>query len=215
MSIAASAAAHPRRSPLTLDHSTMFRIGTLFFALLFSGCTYSPSGTYFRHGIAQYHSEGSIRDVSQCSGLIRTRGYVIELEKFDLGSFYDKQFRVANLPTIANSKVEIRLAIEDEEISRLSIASVDSLRKKLKAELTVSLKDSAGVTVTGLSTNIGTMWWSSPVHGYSGHWLYDEKGSFFTPRPGETYSLRVRYSPDTTLRGKHGCIYLYSGCGGS
>ena len=146
----------------------MFRILALLCVSL-CGCTYWPSGTYFRHGIAQYHGDGSIRDVSQRSGLISARGYVIELEKFDLGSSYDKQCRVANLPTIANSRVEICLAVEDEEISGLSIASVDSLRKKLKAELIVSLTDSSGETVTGLSTNIGTMRWSSPVHGFSGY----------------------------------------------
>jgi len=190
----------------------MFRITTLFFALLISGCTYCPSGTYFRHGITQYHGDGTIRDVSQRALFFGSRGYVIEFDKFDLGSAYDKQFRLANLPTIANSSAEICLAVEDEE---LSFNQIDSLRKKLAAELIISLTNSAGIAEAGLSTNIGTMRWSSPVHGYKGYWLYTEKGSFFTPRPEETYYLRVQYSPDATLKGKHGCIYLYSGCGGS
>jgi hypothetical protein len=210
-----NALAPPRLSTGVSPLRAMNRILALVCALSLSGCTYWPSGTYFKHGISQYRGEGSIRDVSQRSGLVSGRGYVVQLEHFDLGSAYEKQFQVANLPTIVNSRVEICLAVEGEEISRLSIASFDTLRRRLVAELTISLTDSAGVTVTQLSTNVGTMWWSSPVHGYSGHWLYDQKGSFFTPRPEETYSLRVRYSPDAALRGKHGCIYLYSGCGGS
>ncbi len=193
----------------------MFRISILFLALLISGCTYWPSGIYFRHGITQYQGEGTIRDVSQRALFFGSRGYVVEFDKFDLGSAYDKHFRLANLPTIANGSVHINLAIEDEELSWSNLNSIDSLRRKLEAGLTIWLTDSAGVTVTGFSTKIRTMSWSSPVHGYGGCWLYTSPGSYFKPRPGETYSLKVRYSPDATLRGKHGCIYLYSGCGGS
>jgi len=190
----------------------MSRSCILFLALLFSGCTYWPIGTYFSHGISQYHGDGTIRDVSQRSGLVSTRGYVVTLGGFDLGSAYDRQFKVVNLPTIEDSKVEIALAVERPE---LSVTSVDDLRKKLEASLSVSLTDSTGTTVTTFSSKIGRLRWSSAVHGYSSYWLYDEKGSFFTPKARETYFLHVQYSPDSQLQSSHGCIYLYSGCGGS
>src|SRR5882724_9537074 len=136
-----------KRAADTLNQWTMLRVVTLFWVLLASGCTYWPSGTYFRHGVGQYRGEGTIHDVSQPSLFFGSRGYVVELEKFDLGSSYDKQFGITNLPTIANGPVEICLAVEDEEISRLGGASVDTLRKKLNAALAISLTDSAGATV--------------------------------------------------------------------
>jgi hypothetical protein len=191
----------------------MSRIHILFLVLLISGC--APRGTYNKHGVTQYRGDGAIRDVSQSSWPFSSHGFVIELEGFDLGSAFDKQFHLVNVPTIANSHVEIALAIEDEEISGQSIPSVDSLRKQLQASLTIAVSDSASVGTTGFSTNLGSLRWSSPVHGYTGFWLYSETGSFFTPRSGETYSLHVQYAPDAMLRGKHGRIYLYSGYGGS
>ena len=199
----------------TAPRITRLQVLLFFLLIVLSGCTYRSSGTYFRDGIAQYHGEGSIRDVSQRSGLVSARGYVIEFDKFDLGGAYDKQFRLTNLPTITNSRVQISLAVEDEEISRSSLDSVDSLRKKLEGRLTISVIDSTGITMTGFTSNIGNLIWSSPVHGYAGYWLYDLNRSFFNPRPGEIYSLHVQYLPDATLKGKLGCIYLYSGCGGS
>ena len=206
----------------------MFRITTLLFALLVSGC--SPGGTYTKHGVTQYHGDGVIRDVSQSGWPFSTHGFVIELDKFDLGNTFDKQFRLVNVPTIVNRPFEICLAVEEDGLEQLNLNSsisvnkrnspftkttIDDLRKKLAAVLTLSLTDSNGITVTGLSTNIGSLVWSSPVHGYKGFWLYSESGSFFTPRSGETYFLHVRYTPDFILRGKHGRIYLYSGYGGS
>jgi len=192
---------------------TVFRITTLFFALLISGC--APSGTYSKHGVTQYHGDGVIRDVSQRGWPFSSHGFVIELEQFDLGSAFDKQFHLSSVPTIAGSHVEIALAVEDEEISRQGIAAVDALRKKLVASLSIAVSDSASVVATEFSANIGSLVWSSPVHGYTGRWLYSESGSFFTPRSAETYSLLVQYAPDETLRGKRGRIYLYSGYGGS
>jgi hypothetical protein len=203
----------PHRSVFSLDRLTVFRVITLLLVLLINGC--APGGTYSKHGVAQYHGDGTIRDVSQSGWPFSSHGFVIELDHFDLGSAFDKQFHLANVPTIANSHVEIALAVEDEELSRQGIASVDTLRKKLAASLTIIVTDSANVATAQFSTNIGSLRWSSPVHGYTGFWLYSETGSFFTPRSGETYSLRVHYAPDVMLRGKRGRIYLYSGYGGS
>ena len=191
----------------------MFRFITLFLAFLSSGC--APSGTYTRYGVSHYRGDGVIRDVSQCAWPFSSHGFVIELDQFDLGNALDKQFHLADVPTIAGSHVEIALAVEDEEISRLGIRSVDSLRRQLRANVSFELLDSTNGLVTALSTNIGSFVWSGPVHGYNGFWLYIEPGSFFTPRAGERYFLHVRYSPDASLRGKQGRIYLDSLYGGS
>jgi hypothetical protein len=182
-------------------------------ALLVAGCT--RSGTYSKYGVAKFQGDGIIRDVSRKGGPFSSHGFVIELDKFDLGDIFDKQFRLRNVPTIASTPVEICLAVEDKELARFSVASVDDLRKKLQATLTVSLRDSKDYRTTGFSANIGNLVWSTPVHGYTGFWLYTQSGSFFTPRSEETYSLHVQYSPDPTLRGKQGRVYLYSGYGGS
>jgi hypothetical protein len=192
----------------------IFRISMLSCVFLLGGCTYLPIGTYFMHGTTQYRGDGTICDVSQRSLFFSSRGYVIELEKFDLGDAYDKQFKLINLPTIRNSPVEISLAVEDTGIASQSIDMVDNLRKKLEAHLTMNLTDAAGRTITGFTNEIGKLVWSG-MGGYPGHWLYDDQGSFFKPCPEETYTLHIQYSPDATLRGKHGCIHLYSGCGGS
>jgi hypothetical protein len=192
---------------------TVFLITTLFFALLITGC--APAGTYSKYGVTQYHGDGVIRDVSQSGWPFSSHGFVIELEQFDLGSAFDKQFHLSSVPTIAGGHVEIALAVEDEEISRQGIASVDELRKKLTASLSIAMSDSASVLATQFSANIGSLVWSSPVHGYTGLWLYNGSGSFFTPRSAETYALHVQYAPDEKLRGKRGRIYLYSGYGGS
>jgi hypothetical protein len=197
----------------TLGRLTMSRFSTLFLALLFSGC--APDGTYTKYGVTHYHGDGVIRDVSQSGWPFSSHGFVIELDQFDLGDSFDKQFHLADVPTIAGRHVEIALAVEDEEIARQGGAAVDALRKKLAARLTIAVSDSASFVATAFSTNIGSLWWSTPVYGYKGFWLYSETGSFFMPRAGETYSLHVQYAPDFMLRGKRGRIYLYSAYGGS
>lgn len=194
---------------------TTFCIGTLFCTALLAGCTHWQSGTIFRRGLSEYRGDGSIRDVSQRSVIMPSRGYVIELEKFNLGSNYEKQFRIANLPMIPNKQIGIYLAVERKTEIPLKIASDGVSRKDSEAKLTITLQDSAGATVTAFSTKVADMIWSSPVQGHPGHWTYDEKASFFTIRPAETYVLRVQYSPDAVFQGTTGCIYLYSGSGGS
>jgi hypothetical protein len=191
----------------------MLRTGTLLCALLLSGCSYWPSGSYFKGGVAQYRGDGIIRDVSQRKIFFGTRGYVIEMEAFDLGSRYDKHFQMADLPIISRSSVGIYLAVEDMPFDPIDV--INRVQAKIKATMSISLTDSSGVVVTGGSAKIGAMWWSSPVHGYPGWWLYTEKGSGFKPRPKESYTLHVQYAPDTTLKGKRGRICLSSLCGGS
>ena len=187
-------------------HNIMTWISVLLCLSILTGCACRPRGTYFNAGIAQYRGEGRITDTSERSGFVSTRGYLVEFPRFDLGRSYDHKFRLINLPTIEGKEVQIRFVVEDE--------TLEQNKKTLDSRASVSLTDSAGNLVTEFSSKIGSLVWSSPVHGHTGYALYDSKHSLFIPRPNETYVLHIIYAPDVSLVSKSGYVYLYSGCRG-
>lgn len=194
----------------------MNRLFTLLSAFLICGCAHrrSLSGngvaqdqsdvTIREYKPAQYGGDGTLRQLKNAP--LGYHGYVIEFDRFDLGEAFDKEYHFENLLSIPEGLAEIVLAVEDEDIS--GVALNDGLRKKLSANLTITLKDSIPVVRSEFSDNLGNLVWSLPVYGDTGLRLYDRPHSFFTARPEEKYSLRVRYVPDALLRGKHGRICL-------
>ena len=179
---------------------------------LFTSCGRCGFGSYYTHGIRHYEGDGTIVDNSQPSGAFGTRGYVVEFPKFDLGSRYERQFRLAHLPTLGSAPAEIRFVIE-EPYDNLA---VDDLRKNAATgAVLIKLLDSTGRQVTGFSAKLSDLIWSSPIHDHVGYALYELDHSEFVPRSNETYTLSVSYSPDSTLRSKTGYFYVWCGCGGS
>lgn len=195
---------------------TMYRLCTLLSALLICGCAQHAihpdikvrqdhgDSTTSGYRPAQYGGDGTLRQLKNAP--LGYHGYVIEFDRFDLGEAFDKEYHFENLLSIPEGLAEIVLAVEDEDIS--GVALNDGLRKKLSANLTITLKDSIPVVRSEFSDNLGNLVWSLPVYGDTGLRLYDRPHSFFTARPEEKYSLRVRYVPDALLRGKHGRICL-------
>jgi hypothetical protein len=180
--------------------------------LLFTSCGRCGFGSYYTQGIRHYQGDGTISDNSQPSGLFGTRGYIVEFPKFDLGSRYERQFRLSHLPTLGSAAAEIRFVVEEP----LDMTRVDELRASaVTGAVTVKLFDSAGRQVTGYSAKLSDLIWSGPVHDHVGYALYELDHSEFVPHTDETYTLSVSYSPESTLRSKTGYFYVWCGCGGS
>jgi len=57
------------------------------------------------------------------------------------------------------------------------------------------------------------MFWSGFEGGPDTYGLYDLDESFFEPRDGESYQIRIRYTPEPKLAGFRGFVYIR--CGGS
>ena len=150
---------------------------------------------------------GVLSDTSQPSGLFGSRGYVVDFPKFDLGTKYERQFRLAGLPTLGNAPAEIRLVVED--------TTLQNQKDSLAAKIAIMLLDSSGRQVAGYTAKLSDLIWSSPIHDHVGGALYELDHSEFVPRTDEIYTLSISYIPDTALHSKSGYIYVWCGCGGS
>ena len=181
----------------------------LFFCCLltFTSCGRCGWGGYYRHGIQQYTGDGVISDASQSSGGLGSRGYVVEFPKFDLGADYERQFKLAGLPTLGSAPAEIRLVVED--------ATLENQKNSLAAKIVIKLLESSGRQVAGYTAKLSDLIWSSPIHDHAGSALYELNHSEFVPRTDEIYTLSVSYIADTALQSKNGYIYVWCGCGGS
>ena len=193
----------------------MRRVLLLCYLLVCTGCGRCGFGGYYRDGIQHYAGDGRIADASQSSGLFDlfgTRGYIVEFPKFDLGSAYQRQFKLVGLPTLGNARAEIRFVVEEPFLA----TQVDELRRSaINGAVNIKLSDSSGRQVAGYSAKLSDLIWSSPIHDHVGYALYQLDHSEFLPRTGETYTLSISYSPDSTLRSKQGYLYVSCLCGGS
>lgn len=177
-----------------------------------TGCGRCGWGNYYRDGIQHYGGDGRIADASQSSGLFGTRGYVVEFPKFDLGSPYQRQFKLVGLPTLGHARADIAFVIEEPFLA----TRVDELRRSVvDGAVNIKLSDSSGRQVAGYSAKLSDLIWSSPIHDHVGYALYQLDHSEFLPRSEETYTLTISYSPDSTLRSKQGYLYVSCLCGGS
>ena len=180
---------------------------------LLSACGRCGWGTYYSTGIKKYSGDGSISDVSQSSGGLGSRGYVIDFPKFDLGKPYQSTYHLSEIPTLGHAAAQISLMIED---SNASLASrVDQLKASSTANLKCSLSDSSGKMITKFEVPLSKLTWSSPIHGRSGYALYELEKSEFLPDSKTVYTLAVEYSGDPELNGKIGWFYVWCGCGGA
>lgn len=179
----------------------------VFLAVMISGCGRCGWGTYYRRGINGYSGDGKIYDVSQGSGFLGGRGYVIQFPTFDLGERHQAEFQLSHLPTLGNARAQISLLIEDP--------TVEERKGSLHAETTCLLKNSSGTVVAEFSQTLDTLIWSSPVHGRRGHALYNLDRSFFRPQSNTRYTLTVFYSGEPQIKGTTGYFYIWCGCGGS
>jgi hypothetical protein len=133
-------------------------------------------------------------------------GYTIDFPQFDLATEFDATYHLENLPELPG-KVGLYLSISDPN----KIWRDDELRKQLVATIQFDVYDELGELICHVQQPLAKMWWASPEGGDYG--LYNLDESFFVPRTGARYTLRVRYSPDPKFSGLKGFVHIR--CGGS
>lgn len=176
-------------------------------SLLACSCTPRGGGTFFTSGISAYKGDGVIEDTSQRAILFGTSGYLVALPHFPLDKPYENTFRLDGLPTIDGSRTEVVFLVP-ETFSRNRAANTNSI-------VEFSLVGKGRTDVIHVKSTLGSLIWSSPVHGHPGSALYHLDRSFFQAVPGELYRLHVTYSSAPGAAGGKGYFYLRSEIGGS
>jgi hypothetical protein len=82
----------------------------------------------------------------------------------------------------------------------------------LTATVEITVTDQNGEVVCEVKQPVGKMIWATEG-GRDTSGLYDIDKSFFKPKRGGRYKIRINYQPDAALAGMKG--YLYIRCGGS
>ena len=155
-------------------------------------------------------AEGEFRDISlrfpwPLFG-IRVPGYEITFDQFDLSKPYSADYRIGELPEIARTPADVFLCVEDPG-GRFS----HDADRRLSARVTIDVLDERGSNACHVEERLADMRWSWPTRHAPVFGLYSE-GSFFFPRGGAAYRVRVRYIPDPRLSGHRGFVYMM--CGG-
>lgn len=178
----------------------------LGFILLLVSCASRWRGSYFTSGIKSYAGDGIIQDTSESAWPISTRGYAILFPKFRLDTSYSNSFRLEGLPIIEGRKIGIYFLVDDSLPKESAIIANAHIRLTVLDSDSKKVCDSEGI--------LQDFTWSSPWHKYSGHALYQQDHSFFTPIPNQSYRLSVSYSPGKGASHGEGQIYLTCAVGG-
>jgi len=149
--------------------------------------------------VPAHRGDGSFRDTSFFFWVLPIRGYSITMPEFDLSQPIEAEYRLASLTDIGK-ECGVYLAIRDRQWSGET--------KQIGGQLRFELLDSQGHVVTDVSGRLGEFWWATSGRRSE---LYQLDKSFFTPRSGEEYRLRLFYTPDPSLVGHKGFVYLRSG----
>jgi hypothetical protein len=133
-------------------------------------------------------------------------GYTIDFPMFALSDEFDASYHFEGLPELPN-EVGVYLSISDPK----KIWRDDKVRKQLSARVQLDVHDEHGELVCHVLHPLAKMIWAQWEGGdYGVYYLHE---SFFVPRTGARYTVRVRYSPDTRFFGLNGFVHFR--CGGS
>ena len=148
--------------------------------------------------VPAHRGDGSFQDISWFAGPFPIRGYSITMPEFNLSEPFQAEYHLASLTDIGTCG--IYLAIRDRHWS--------SETKLLGGRLQLELLDSQGRIVVHVSGRMGEFIWSTSDQQAA---LYQLDKSFFTPDAREEYRLRASYTPEPSLAGYKGFVYLRSG----
>jgi len=171
-------------------------------------CVIKPTERYsfLRSDISRYTGDGTIEDISFRFTVFPVKGYSISFTPFEMGQEFSDSYGLSNLPDLDD--VGVYLVVESDDY----ISEIEKL--KLNAKVELILTDSKNQTELRVDKQLKELIWSYPHRGaISGHALYDLDKSFFSPRIGEQYTLRINYSPDENLSLRKG--YVFIRCKGS
>ncbi len=168
--------------------------------------------------IPSHDGDGDFKSTPIWYGPLPNRGYTISFPEFDVASKHKTKYELSNLPDIGKV-CGVYLAIHDpsdtlvyKDLRELAEKRwgdewTQRVTRQVAGRLTLQIKGSEGSSVK-VSGSLGSYDWAREG---DLHLLYDLEESFFTPVPGETYKLKVSYTPDRRLSGWTLFVYLRSG----
>ena len=168
--------------------------------------------------IPPHDGDGEFQATPIWYGPMPNRGYTITFPEFDIGSRHRVTYKFSNLTDLGKA-CGLYLAIVDpgddliygelRELAekRYKDAWTERVTKQVAGRLTLHLKGSEGTSLR-VSGRLGKYDWAREG---DRHVLYHPKKSFFTPVPGEEYTLKVSYSPDRRLKDRPLLVYIATG----
>jgi hypothetical protein len=154
---------------------------------------------------ASYQGDGKFTDTSGMRGPFDVQGYEVALSDLDLDGDHvqELKYRLDGLPTIGKA-CGVYLAIVDRD---KKLRGID--QKQVGGLCEFEVTDSQGQLIAQASGALSDFIWAEGGK----YELYQLDKSFFTPKTGEQYTLRVRFLTDPQLKGLRGYVWLR--CGGS
>jgi hypothetical protein len=135
-------------------------------------------------------------------------GYTIEFDHFDLSTEREVSYHLEKLPLV-RSEVGVYLCLNDSQ----HLWQTDESHTQLKGRVELEVTDELGKSVCRVNQPLAKLIWAYPEGGPETYGLYKLQESFFPAVRNKKYRIHVHYSPDPSLKGVEGFVFIR--CGGS